>query len=184
MKEKFVVYSDAAPSEAFDTEAEAVARAKEALFELREAAGEDGGWGPLLIELAESICVIRNEMLYQARQCDVQEPTEKQKAEGYEFACDYQMFPVEEEPELADTVGAPDPAIEYLHREAMHQLIEHRERALRGFLTGLLKGGCVSAFGCDGIDLINETFDFDGLRFKWNLEGYKITGAVKTEVLG
>ena len=80
----------------FDDEMVALSHAKDRIAEAREAAGELG-WGRE--QGLNPILVVK--VLYESRQCDVGEPLPKDKARGFEFACDYQMFPLIEEDEHA-----------------------------------------------------------------------------------
>lgn len=164
LKEKWLVASGNDRYE-FGDEGEALQHAKDMLVDRRSAAG-DHGWHPehRMYEITVS------KVFYESRACDFEAPTRKQRKQGYTHACDYQMFPIEEERndlpfDYVNRLGfvRPQDLLTTLITDFSHLVAFERDNLIVRALLNAMPKDCVSAFYCEGVKFLNETFG-DGTK--------------------
>lgn len=180
MSEKWIVTHNHSFAE-FEDEMVALSYAKDHLVDRRIAAG-DFGWRPDQGE------VLVAKVVYESRQCDIQDATPAQRKKGFVSACDYQMFPLEEpDPDTPfldvnryyDSVEIPC-ARRVLFEEEFSRfakaVAEKKESAAWEALLKRMPADRVSAFGVNEIRWYDEDMPCEDGFIRWRAKGPRVFG--------
>lgn len=169
MREKWIVTAGSFRAER-NTEAEAVSVAVDYLADCRAEAGR--GWDEGIAHYPVQV----SRVMYESGRCDERAPTFAEAMQGFMNACDFQLFPLDEEEmrEPVDSISRavfpkdlPGPLKE-LTEQFINDIVQLKEKAALEGILRCMPMDRVSMFGVDGIKFLNEEFG-DGtklLRYK------------------